>query len=55
MKNIALCLRYDGSRYHGGEGRTRMKKLSFALRDFVALILGVGVLALMIALKKLGI
>ena len=50
-----LAVAMESRCYHGGEGRTRMKKLSFALRDFVALILGVGVLALMIALKKLGI
>ena len=41
--------------YHGGEGRTRMKKLQFAGRDIVALILGAAVLALMIFMKKLGI
>ena len=50
-----LAVAMESRCYHGGEGRTRMKKLSFAMRDFVALILGVGVLALMITLKKLGI
>ena len=26
--------------YHGGEGRTRMRQLKFALRDYVAIVLG---------------
>lgn len=50
-----LAVAMESRCYNGGEGRTRMKKLSFAMRDFVALILGAGVLAMMIALKKLGI
>ena len=50
-----LAVAMESRCYHGGEGRTRMKKLSFAMRDFVALALGVGVLALMIVLKKFGI
>ncbi|MDO5459383.1 MAG: energy-coupling factor transporter transmembrane component T, partial [Eubacteriales bacterium] len=50
-----LAVAMESRCYHGGEGRTRMKKLSFAMRDFVALALGICVLALMIALKKIGI
>ena len=50
-----LAVAMESRCYNGGEGRTRMKKLSFALRDFVALALGAGVLAMMIALKKIGI
>ena len=37
--------------YHGGEGRTRMKQLKMALRDYTALLLGFGFLAGMIVMK----
>ncbi len=50
-----LAVAMESRCYHGGEGRTRMKKLSFALRDFAALALGAVVLALMIGMKKMGI
>ncbi len=41
--------------YHGGEGRTRMKVLHFAARDWIALVLGVLFLAALIVMKRLGI
>ena len=41
--------------YHGGEGRTRMRKLQFAPRDFIALVIGALMLAAVIVLKVLGI
>ena len=50
-----LAVAMESRCYHGGEGRTRMKQLSFAARDFMALIAGALVLALMIALKTFGI
>ena len=50
-----LAVAMESRCYHGGEGRTRMKQLKFAFRDFAALLLGAAVLALMIYLKKLGI
>ena len=50
-----LAVAMESRCYHGGEGRTRMKKLHMAGRDIVALILGAAVLALMIFMKKLGI
>ena len=50
-----LAVAMESRCYHGGEGRTRMKQLKFAPRDFMALAAGVMVLALMIAMKKLGI
>ena len=50
-----LAVAMESRCYHGGEGRTRMKKLKLAGRDFIALVLGVAVLALMIYMKKLGI
>jgi len=50
-----LAVAMESRCYHGGEGRTRMKQLSFAARDFMALIAGAAVLALMIAMKTIGI
>ena len=41
--------------YHGGEGRTRMKQLKMCGRDFIALILGALVVALVVFLKNKGI
>ena len=41
--------------YHGGEGRTRMKQLSMARRDWIALAAGVLLLALVILFRRLGI
>lgn len=50
-----LAVAMESRCYHGGEGRTRMKQLKFATRDFVALIGGAVFLAGMIAMKKYGI
>lgn len=41
--------------YHGGTGRTRMKQLSMAKRDWLCLLLFVFLLALVISLRVLGI
>ena len=41
--------------YHGGEGRTRMKQLRMARRDWAALAVGVLLLALVILFRRLGI
>ena len=41
--------------YHGGEGRTRMKQLSMARRDWIALAAGILLLALVILFRRLGI
>ena len=41
--------------YHGGEGRTRMKQLSMARRDWIALAVGILLLALVILFRRLGI
>ena len=41
--------------YHGGEGRTRMKQLRMARRDWIALTVGVLLLALVILFRRLGI
>ena len=50
-----LAVAMESRCYHGGEGRTRMKILKFAPRDFVALVSGAAFLAGMIVMKKLGI
>ena len=50
-----LAVAMESRCYHGGEGRTRMKQLKFAARDFAALFVGVCALALLVALKKFGI
>ena len=41
--------------YHGGEGRTRMKQLCMARRDWVALAIGVLLLVLVILFRRLGL
>ena len=50
-----LAVAMESRCYHGGEGRTRMKQLVMAGRDYMALALGVLLLSGMICLKKLGI
>ena len=50
-----LAVAMESRCYHGGEGRTRMKKLQMAGRDWAALGLGFAFLAAMIVLKSLGI
>ena len=46
-----LAIAMESRCYHGGEGRTRMKQLKAALRDFIALLLGGLVLAAVIFLR----
>ena len=41
--------------YHGDSGRTRMKKLAYAPRDGVALVLGAVVLAGVLVLRQFGL
>ena len=41
--------------YHGDSGRTRMKKLTYAPRDGVALVLGAVVLAAVLVLRQFGL
>ena len=50
-----LAVAMESRCYHGGEGRTRMKQLKMALRDYAALLLGFGFLAGMIVMKKFGL
>ena len=41
--------------YHGGEGRTKLHVLKYESRDYVALVLGVLVLAVVLFLRRFGI
>ncbi len=50
-----LAVAMESRCYHGGEGRTRMKVLRFAARDWIALVLGAAFLAGMIVLKRFGL
>jgi energy-coupling factor transport system permease protein len=50
-----LAVAMESRCYHGGEGRTRMKQLRMARRDYIALVLGVLLVAGVICLKKLGL
>ncbi|MBR2582508.1 MAG: energy-coupling factor transporter transmembrane protein EcfT [Oscillospiraceae bacterium] len=50
-----LAVAMESRCYHGGEGRTRMKVLRFAARDWIALALGVAFLGGMIVMKRFGL
>lgn len=50
-----LAVAMESRCYHGGEGRTRMKQLRLAARDFIALAVGAAFLAGMFVMKKYGI
>ena len=50
-----LAVAMESRCYHGGEGRTRMKTLHFARRDYLALALGILFLAGVIVLKYFGL
>ncbi|MCQ2557490.1 MAG: energy-coupling factor transporter transmembrane protein EcfT [Oscillospiraceae bacterium] len=50
-----LAVAMESRCYHGGEGRTRMKKLQFAANDILALVLGILFLAGMILLRVFGL
>ena len=50
-----LAVAMESRCYHGGEGRTRMKRLRMAGIDYAALIIGAAFLAAMIVMKKFGI
>lgn len=50
-----LAVAMESRCYHGGEGRTRMKTLHFARRDYIALALGILFLACVIVLKYFGL
>ena len=47
-----LAIAMESRCYHGGEGRTRMKTLKMTLRDYAALILGVGMVAVVVWVRN---
>ena len=50
-----LAVAMESRCYHGGEGRTRMKKLQMEKRDYAALVCGTLFLALLIVLRRFGL
>jgi len=50
-----LAVAMESRCYHGGEGRTRLKQLRYARRDYIALLLGLLFLAVMILLRHFGL
>ena len=50
-----LAVAMESRCYHGGEGRTRMKRLRMASRDTVALLLGAVVLAAVFVMMSFGL
>ena len=50
-----LAIAMESRCYHGGEGRTRMKSLKTAGRDYFALLFGVIILAAVIVLRRLSL
>ena len=50
-----LAIAMESRCYHGGQGRTRMKQMKFAVIDYAALTLSVLFLAGIIVLKKFGL
>ena len=50
-----LAVAMEARCYHGGKGRTRMKQLRMARRDYLALALGAALLACIIVLRRFGL
>ena len=50
-----LAIAMESRCYHGGEGRTRMKQLRYQRLDHIALLLGVLLVAGMIAMRVMGL
>ena len=50
-----LSIAMESRCYHGGEGRTRMKQLKMAGRDYAALFIGALMVAAVILLKRFGL
>ena len=48
-----LAMAMEARCYHGGEGRTRLLVLKMARRDYIALALGIVMVALTVALSRL--
>ena len=50
-----LAVAMESRCYHGGKGRTRMKQLHMQNRDYLALALGIALLAGVIVLRSFGL
>ena len=50
-----LAVAMESRCYHGGEGRTRMKQLRMARRDYLALLSGAALLAVVIVMNVYGL
>ena len=50
-----LAVAMESRCYHGGEGRTRMKTLKTAARDYVALLCGAAIIAAIVLLGRLDL
>lgn len=50
-----LAIAMESRCYQGGKGRTKLKQLKFAPRDYWTLLLGAVLIAVVIVLKRLGI
>lgn len=50
-----LAIAMESRCYHGGEGRTKLKELKFEKRDYVAFALGAALLAVVIAMRVIGL
>ena len=50
-----LAVAMESRCYHGGEGRTRMKQLRMARRDYLALFSGAALLAVVIVMNVYGL
>ena len=50
-----LAVAMESRCYHGGEGRTRMKVLKMAARDYLALFSGAAVVTAVVLLKRFGV
>ena len=48
-----LAIAMESRCYHGGEGRTRMKTLKTAARDYIALLCGAAVIAVIVLLNRI--
>ena len=50
-----LAIAMESRCYHGGEGRTRMKVLKMATRDYSALLLGAALITVIVLLRNIEI
>lgn len=50
-----LAIAMESRCYHGDQGRTRMKQIKMALRDWITLLLWAALLAAVITMKKYGL